>query len=214
MNRNKWLYSLQKKEKLISQCRQNGGITVTEAEIEGVGEIEAAKGCLLRTAEYQLLPTTEGSLQVELHRRLVTIDVPAQLELNTGVNLYKNRIQEIYTAAKEEGHTWHLQPGTEEIELEEMKRINQRLLAIDDDSTTWEWTWVTTGAIIITTGVAVALWHKRNIFHAKKRDTLPDKETTEITTAATEPGVVYRLAPSEVLQLKEANIGTTAANPI
>lgn len=221
-SRKKWLYSLPEPVTLVSQCQQGENPVVTELTINNGGEIESSKSCLLRTTDYSLLPNTERRSSLEIQQRVVAIQTPTPLVLNTDDTLPQLELPKLFMEAKERGLVTRFRPSREEVAIEELRRLNQQLQQDNWRSTTIRHSGFLAAAFItlslVTVLVARCWWKRRQCqmtasqlgTHVSAGDP-PEPEGEAGGPATTSvpiqrpSHIIYRLAPSELKELRQGS---------
>jgi len=103
-----WVYSTSGRDHLVSHCTTGDRSVVTETAIEGVGRIEAARGCSLTTKAYKILPNSrcEGATHVT---KRINVIVPTAT-LNSYQDVPREEVESALQEATLEG--WSI--GTRE----------------------------------------------------------------------------------------------------
>lgn len=215
----KWLYSLPEQATLVSQCQNGDRTVVTEMTVNNIGEVDASKSCQLRTRDYVLLPNTERKNSIEIQQRVVKIEAPTPIQLDVELKQPKNELQVLFTEARGRGLVTRFHPSREEITIEELQELNQRLHQDQLRTTTIIYSGCSVIFIIILVVILLLVVHvlrrsRQRLSTANPRDShlsfgespSPDEQTgaTAMTTLSAErpAHVVYRLAPSEVKDLR------------
>jgi len=81
-----WVYSVTEEDQLVSRCQSGGKTVVSETKIQGIGRVEAARGCALLTQGYRMLPSTRREMKTTISQRIQVTLPTARLDATTKVS--------------------------------------------------------------------------------------------------------------------------------
>jgi hypothetical protein len=213
-----WIFSLSKKKNVLSQCHTKDGVHVEERSLQGIGELQAARGCQITTPDYQILANSFHVGQEEFQKRLVAIHVPPQAILDIPSNPRVSSPIGLLTQLRHEGHAWPGKLGLE-VDVAELQRANEELLLPSPPATADQgWTTYLLLCLLLSglLAVAVAWWRCMRCRKRLRRNHVQADVVTLSTIISEAPSTaegrqtcpqqrrIYKLTPKEVAKLESS----------
>lgn len=204
-----WVYSLPAPEKLITECRIQDNVKVTETTIDGVGTLHVTQGCTYRTDRYVILPNTRGMTITDLQPKLLNI-TNLKVVLSSGKPV--EEADDLSRAIEEIAAEGHAHPGPYGAELP-FDYLLQRQKEYQQRRRVLTWTLGTAVGCVATMLSTFIAWKVYQRWRST-RTPVPPSATVDATAEYSSPTngrVVFRLPVEERRRLQSAGEATSAS---